>query len=230
MVWYGTGRAMNKRSLRYAGSVASLNSHVDDYSFWSFCRRRRRDVQLDRAAAVATAPGVSSSGGGRAPRDWHAESRDQPVRTTLGLWEEDWNDVALQSRREIFEAMCILWPIMCTMSWFLTTLEQSTHRASVHQAAKLVAALLRVARVTAGLAKSNGSLPPGLWLTSPACWLPRTGGLDARCDKLATIKWIRRHLRRSASRRKKQENWPISKTRTTFHRNEDTRFPLRDTM
>ena len=37
-----------------------------------------------------------------------------------------------------------------------------THSASVHQAAKLAAALLRVARVTAGLAESNGSLPPGL--------------------------------------------------------------------
>jgi len=37
-----------------------------------------------------------------------------------------------------------------------------THRASVHQAAKLVAALLTVAMVTAGLAGSNGSLPPGL--------------------------------------------------------------------
>jgi len=37
-----------------------------------------------------------------------------------------------------------------------------THRASLHQAAKLVAALLRVAGVTAGLAESNGSLPPGL--------------------------------------------------------------------
>jgi len=36
-----------------------------------------------------------------------------------------------------------------------------TYRASVHQAAKLVATLLRVARVTAGLAESNGSLPPG---------------------------------------------------------------------
>jgi len=33
-----------------------------------------------------------------------------------------------------------------------------THRASVHQAAKLVAALLRVAGVSAGLAESNGSL------------------------------------------------------------------------
>jgi len=49
------------------------------------------------------------------------------------------------------------------------------HRASVHQAAQLVAALLRIAGVTAGLVESNGSLPPGLWLTSPAGWLPRTG-------------------------------------------------------
>ena len=37
-----------------------------------------------------------------------------------------------------------------------------THRASVHQAAKLVAALLRVAGVTVGLAQSNGSLTLGL--------------------------------------------------------------------
>jgi len=37
-----------------------------------------------------------------------------------------------------------------------------TYRASVHHAAKLVATLLRVARVTVGLAESNGSLPPGL--------------------------------------------------------------------
>ena len=36
------------------------------------------------------------------------------------------------------------------------------HRAFVHQAAKLVAGLLRVAGVTAGLAESNGNLPPGL--------------------------------------------------------------------
>jgi len=43
-----------------------------------------------------------------------------------------------------------------------------THRASVHQAAKLVAALFRVVGATAGLAESNGSLPPGLRLTSPA--------------------------------------------------------------
>ena len=36
-----------------------------------------------------------------------------------------------------------------------------THCASVHQASKLAAALLRVAGVTAGLAESNGSLPLG---------------------------------------------------------------------
>jgi len=36
------------------------------------------------------------------------------------------------------------------------------HRASVHKAAKLVAAILRVAGLTAGVAESNGSLPPGL--------------------------------------------------------------------
>jgi len=51
-----------------------------------------------------------------------------------------------------------------------STLRKTVHTlcASVHQAAKLVAALLRVAGVTAGLAESNGSLPPGLWFTSPA--------------------------------------------------------------
>ena len=40
------------------------------------------------------------------------------------------------------------------------SLRQTVHinRASVHQAAKLVAALLRVAGVTAGLSESNGSL------------------------------------------------------------------------
>ena len=46
--------------------------------------------------------------------------------------------------------------------------QQTVHiyGASVHQAAKYVTALLRVARVTAGLAESNGSQPPGLWLVT----------------------------------------------------------------
>jgi len=59
-----------------------------------------------------------------------------------------------------------------------------THCASVYQAAKLVAALLRVAGVTAGLAESNGSLPPGLWLTSPAGWLQGTG------ISSETLRWV----------------------------------------
>ena len=44
------------------------------------------------------------------------------------------------------------------------SLRQTVHtcRVSVDQAAILVAALLRVARVTAGLAESNGSLLSGL--------------------------------------------------------------------
>ena len=42
------------------------------------------------------------------------------------------------------------------------SLRQTVHTHRVHQTAKLVAALLRVARVTASLAKSNGSLPPSL--------------------------------------------------------------------
>jgi len=50
------------------------------------------------------------------------------------------------------------------VSFNITSLRQivHTHCVSVRQAAKLVAALLRVAGVTAGLAGSNGSLPPGL--------------------------------------------------------------------
>jgi len=47
-----------------------------------------------------------------------------------------------------------------------------THCASVHQQYWICS--LRAAGVTAGLGESSGSLPPGLWLTSPAGWLPRT--------------------------------------------------------
>jgi len=47
-----------------------------------------------------------------------------------------------------------------------------THHASVHQAVKLVAVLLRVVRITAGLAESNGSLPPGLCYLQADCQEP----------------------------------------------------------
>jgi len=55
-----------------------------------------------------------------------------------------------------------------TLSGYSLRQTVHTHSASVYQAAKLVAALLRVARVTADLAESNGSLLSGLRLTSPA--------------------------------------------------------------
>jgi len=73
------------------------------------------------------------------------------------------------------------WNFLCVHLHICSLLDNSlrqtvhTDHASVHQAPKLVAALLRVARVTAVLAESNGSLPPCLWLTSPAGWLPRSG-------------------------------------------------------
>ena len=49
-----------------------------------------------------------------------------------------------------------------TVTYYSLRQTVHTHHVSVHQAAKLVAAILRVARVTAGLAESNGSLPLGL--------------------------------------------------------------------
>jgi len=51
---------------------------------------------------------------------------------------------------------------VATLSGNSLRLTVHTHCASVHQTAKLVAALLRVVGVTAGLVESNGSLPPGL--------------------------------------------------------------------
>ena len=56
------------------------------------------------------------------------------------------------------------WVLITVVTLSGNSLRQTVHihRASVHQAAKLVAALLRVAGVTAGLAENNGSLPPGL--------------------------------------------------------------------
>ena len=55
----------------------------------------------------------------------------------------------------------------------VTVLGQTAHTlcASVHQAAKLIAALLRVAGVTAGLVESNWQFTAG-FITSPADWLP----------------------------------------------------------
>jgi len=87
----------------------------------------------------------------------------------LGNWVVSVLDAGLRRRRARVQIA------VATLSGNSLRQTVYTHRASVHQAAKLVAALLRVAGVTAGLAESNGSLPPGLWLTSPAGWLPRPG-------------------------------------------------------
>ena len=62
-----------------------------------------------------------------------------------------------------------------------------THRASVHQAAKLVASLLRVAGVTVGLAESNGSLPPGL--THVTCRLTAKNRDQLRNPTLGNRVW-----------------------------------------
>jgi len=58
---------------------------------------------------------------------------------------------------------------------------------SVRQAAKLVSALLRVAGLTAGLAKSNGSLPPGL--THITCRLTAKHRDQLRNPKLCNRVW-----------------------------------------
>ena len=62
-----------------------------------------------------------------------------------------------------------------------------THCAPVHQAAKLVAAILRVAAVTAGLVESNGSLPPGL--THVTCKLTAKNRDQLRNPRLGNQVW-----------------------------------------
>jgi len=65
------------------------------------------------------------------------------------------------------------WLVCWTQTLSDNSLRQTvhTHWAPVHQAAKLVAALLRVAKVTVGLAQSNGSLPPARFMTQVTCRL-----------------------------------------------------------
>jgi len=63
-----------------------------------------------------------------------------------------------------------------------------THRGSVHQAAELVTALLKVARVTAGLAESNSSLPPG-FLTHVTCRLTAKNRYQLRNPTLGVRVW-----------------------------------------
>jgi len=62
------------------------------------------------------------------------------------------------------------------------------HCASIHQAAKLVAALLRVARVTVGLAESNGSRTAG-FMTHVTCRLTAKNRDQLRNPTLGNRVW-----------------------------------------
>ena len=65
-----------------------------------------------------------------------------------------------------------------------------THCASVHQAATLVAALLRIARVTAGLAGSNGSGQPTVgFMTHVTCRLTAKNRDQLRNSTLGNRVW-----------------------------------------
>ena len=63
-----------------------------------------------------------------------------------------------------------------------------THCVSVHQAAKLVAALLRVAEETAGLVESNDSLPVG-FMTHVTCRLTAKNEDQLRNHTLCNRVW-----------------------------------------
>jgi len=72
---------------------------------------------------------------------------------SVAEWLACWTEAHCRARLQIAAA---------TLSGNSLRQTVHTHCVSVHQAAKLVATLLRVAGVTAGLAESNGSLSPGL--------------------------------------------------------------------
>ena len=76
---------------------------------------------------------------------YHSTKMGGPVAEWLACWTQAWVQIAA-----------------ATLSSNNLRQTVHTHRASAHQAAKLVAALLTVARVTSVLAESNGSLPSGL--------------------------------------------------------------------
>jgi len=82
------------------------------------------------------------------------------------------------------------WKDYCVVDAVGNSLRQTvhTHFASVNQAAKLVAALLRVAGVTAGMAESNGSLPPG-FMTHVTCRLTDKNRDQLRNPTLGNRVW-----------------------------------------
>jgi len=81
-----------------------------------------------------------------------------------------------------------------------------THRASVHRAAKLVAALLRVAGVTAGLAESDGSLPTG-FMTHVTCRLTAKNWDQRRNPTLGNRVWATFFTRYESSEPRQQQRY-----------------------
>ena len=85
-------------------------------------------------------------------------------------------------RSSVALAMChrLQWFIRLHVQIAAATLSGNSIRQTVNTnraclASSEIGTGLRAGKVTAGLAESNSNLPPGLWLTSPAGWLPRTG-------------------------------------------------------
>jgi len=76
------------------------------------------------------------------------------INTKLGGSVAEWLACRLRHRKA--------WVQITAATLSGNSLRQTVHTHRASAAAKLVAALLRIARVTAGLAESNGSLPPGL--------------------------------------------------------------------
>jgi len=76
------------------------------------------------------------------------------------------------------------------MPWvqIATATMSGNSRASVHQAAKLVAAFLMVARVTAGLAESNDSYTAG-FMTHVTCTLTAKNRDQLRNPTLGNRAW-----------------------------------------
>jgi len=62
----------------------------------------------------------------------------------------------------------------CSLSIVLTATGQKSQKSCWRSTAS-ARQRTTVESTFAGLVESNGSLPPGLWLTSPAGWLPGTG-------------------------------------------------------
>jgi len=116
-----------------------------------------------RVGAAAQLSLLSPAGGERVP-DKVRRSSAAAARSVCAVQAVNVLNVVRKTAAAMWRT-----PIAWLACWTQATLSGNslrqtvhTHRASVHQAAKLAAALLRVAGVTAGLAEIYERLPPGL--------------------------------------------------------------------